>query len=66
MSLEECLELMKQRDELVEVTPVRIRMRKKILDPDKKKKRQTRKQSSEDKSWGKKEKRGKEYFDFFV
>lgn len=42
MSLEECLEFIAD-DELVEVTPVSIRMRKKILDPDKRKRAQTRK-----------------------
>lgn len=42
MSLEECLEFIAD-DELVEVTPVSIRMRKKILDPDKRKRAQMRK-----------------------
>ncbi|RXM58070.1 translational GTPase TypA [Clostridium tetani] len=42
MSLEECLEFI-AADELVEVTPISIRMRKKILDPDKRKRAQMRK-----------------------
>jgi GTP-binding protein len=37
MSLEECLEYIKQ-DELVEVTPKSMRMRKTILDHDQRKK----------------------------
>ncbi|MEL5864537.1 translational GTPase TypA [Clostridium cochlearium] len=45
MSLEECLEFIAE-DELVEVTPVSIRMRKKILDPDKRKRAQIRKKQS--------------------
>ncbi|SNV73800.1 translational GTPase TypA [Clostridium cochlearium] len=45
MSLEGCLEFIAE-DELVEVTPVSIRMRKKILDPDKRKRAQIRKKQS--------------------
>lgn len=42
MSLEECLEFI-AGDELVEVTPTSIRMRKKILDPDQRRRAQSKK-----------------------